>query len=1086
MSAKKHPILKPVISILFALALAIGAGLAIPLSAYAAEPTLVATKDTEQAKIELYLVSGDPKVAGQTVEYRVKLTNKTAKAVSLESVNYNLANADGCKWRNAAANTVQECYIAGIAKKLTHVVSQAEATAGGFVPYITFRMYSEVEYGGEKTSLGGINENKIPSTLTVTNPKPAGQKWTLGERINFKATLINHTGKARALSAKSSNLDNWEGCKWSNMPVNKEMDCTAPYHVVTEADVKAGKFTPEIVWQYYPNAKYEGTATYYATTEAEALPVASNYLKLDKFELAPESQKAHYQVGDVLKFAVEVSANGDDALTVAPVTDTAVTNLTDSTTSSCERESLAVGTVHRCQLTYTITEADLTRGEVEAKLAIDGKMGQQLLNRVTATTFVYTQKQYPQADRGTKAKDADPAAEAKISNPQIIATSSKQANIRIPAIAVAPNGDLLASYDYRPKNGRMNGGDSPNENSIMQRRSTDNGKTWQPETVIARGIVGSNIAAPRGYSDPSYVVDHESGTIFNFHVYSQVSGVFAKNPAYTFTPDGKIDETSEHAMNLGLSVSTDNGHSWTQRVITDQVLGEKARELQSCFATSGAGTQKMTAPNKGRLLQQMACVPKSGGIVAYTIYSDDHGKTWKSGNPTPAVVAGKKFDENKVTELSDGSLILISRSQAGGGRIICSSIDSGENWKDCHVSNDLADENNNAQVIRAFPNAKPGTLRSQVLLFSGTDNGRKNGYVWVSFDDGKTWPVKKQFKTGGTGYTTMTVQKDGNIGLLMEPNGGGWADIAHLSFNLRWLEDDFRTELKGKDAAASGQIGKEITPISVTDLFECNDPVLADTFEVTGLPEGLVFDKETGQISGTPVGKLEADKDYELTVSLKEAEDGTGYPRAAQAKLALKISPRDAATPAPTPQISPIADQTVTADSMITPIKLEVKDGAIGAVTGLPEGVSFDAATATILGTPKKAGSYEVTVTALNVDGEEKATTTFTITVEEATPTPGGDPEPGTNPDPGTDPGTTPDPGTSPGDSTQQPGQSGKDHKNLKPQARGKAANQKAQTATPQRKGLARTGANMGAELLAVSLLMCGLGIATLQRRRRG
>ena len=1086
MSAKKHPILKPVISILFALALAIGAGLATPLSAYAAEPTLVATKDTEQAKIELYLVSGDPKVAGQTVEYRVKLTNKTAKAASFESVNYNLANAEGCKWRNAAANTVQECYIAGIAKKLTHVVTKAEATAGGFVPYVTFRMYSEVEYGGEKTSLGGINENKIPSTLTVTNPKPAGQKWTLGERINFKATLINHTGKARALSAKSSNLDNWEGCKWSNMPVNKEMDCTAPYHVVTEADVKAGKFTPEIVWQYYPNAGYTGTATYYATTEAEALPVASNYLKLDKFELADESQKAHYQVGDVLKFAVEVSANGDDALTVAPVTDTALTNLTDSTTSSCERESLAVGTVHRCQLTYTITEADLTRGEVEAKLAIDGKMGQQLLNRVTATTFVYTQKQYPQADRGTKAKDADPAAEAKISNPQIIATSSKQANIRIPAIAVAPNGDLLASYDYRPKNGRMNGGDSPNENSIMQRRSTDNGKTWQPETVIARGIVGSNIAGSRGYSDPSYVVDHESGTIFNFHVYSQVSGVFAKNPAYTFTPDGKIDETSEHAMNLGLSVSTDNGHSWTQRVITDQALGEKAKELQSCFVTSGAGTQKMTAPNKGRLLQQMACVPQTGGIVAYTIYSDDHGKTWKSGNPTPAVVEGKKFDENKVTELSDGSLILISRSQQGGGRIICSSTDSGENWKDCHVSNDLADENNNAQVIRAFPNAKPGTLRSQVLLFSGTDKGRTNGYVWASFDNGKTWPVKKQFKTGGTGYTTMTVQKDGNIGLLMESNGGGWQDIAHLSFNLRWLEDDFRTELKGKDTAASGQIGKEITPISVTDLFERNDPELADTFEVTGLPEGLVFDKETGQISGTPLGKLEADKDYEVTVSLKEAEDGTGYPRAAQAKLSLKISPRDPTTPAPTPQISSIADQTVTAGSMITPIKVEVKDGAIGTVTGLPEGVSFDIATATISGTPQKAGAYKVTVTALNVDGEEKATATFTITVEESKPNPGGDPEPGTDPTPGTNPGTTPDPGTSPGDSTQKPGQNGKDNKNLKPQATGKAANQKTQATNPQQKGLASTGTNMGAELLAVSLLMCGLGIATLQRRRRG
>ena len=152
----------------------------------------------------------------------------------------------------------------------------------------------------------------------------------------------------------------------------------------------------------------------------------------------------------------------------------------------------------------------------------------------------------------------------------------------------------------------------------------------------------------------------------------------------------------------------------------------------------------------------------------------------------------------------------------------------------------------------------------------------------------------------------------------------------------------------------------------------------------------------------------------------------------------------------------------------------------------MPEGVSFDPATATISGTPKKAGSYKVTVTALNVDGEEKATATFTITVEEAKPTPGGDQEPGTNPDPGTNPGTTPDPGTSPGDSTQKPGQSGKDNQNLKPQASGKAANQKAQAANPRQKGLARTGANMGAELLAVSLLMSGLAIATLQRRRHG
>ena len=45
---------------------------------------------------------------------------------------------------------------------------------------------------------------------------------------------------------------------------------------------------------------------------------------------------------------------------------------------------------------------------------------------------------------------------------------------RIPALATASNGDLLASYDLRPGSA----GDAPNPNSIVQRRSRDNGRTW--------------------------------------------------------------------------------------------------------------------------------------------------------------------------------------------------------------------------------------------------------------------------------------------------------------------------------------------------------------------------------------------------------------------------------------------------------------------------------------------------------------------------------------------------------------------------------------------------------------------------------
>ena len=84
---------------------------------------------------------------------------------------------------------------------------------------------------------------------------------------------------------------------------------------------------------------------------------------------------------------------------------------------------------------------------------------------------------------------------------------------RIPALATASNGDLLASYDLRPGSAA----DAPNPNSIVQRRSRDNGRTRGPQTVIHAGTLGRRKV---GYSDPSYLVDPATGHILNFHVKS--------------------------------------------------------------------------------------------------------------------------------------------------------------------------------------------------------------------------------------------------------------------------------------------------------------------------------------------------------------------------------------------------------------------------------------------------------------------------------------------------------------------------------------------------------------------------------------
>ncbi len=72
-----------------------------------------------------------------------------------------------------------------------------------------------------------------------------------------------------------------------------------------------------------------------------------------------------------------------------------------------------------------------------------------------------------------------------------------------------------------------------------------------------------------------------------------------------------------------------------------------------------------------------------------------------------------------------------------------------------------------------------------------------------------------------------------------------------------------------------------------------------------------------------------------------------------------------------------------TAGTAITPLVLPVALGGEGAITysvsGLPAGLSFDAATRTISGTPEAEGSTEVTYTAMA--GAESVSLTFTITI---------------------------------------------------------------------------------------------------------
>ncbi|WP_145383841.1 putative Ig domain-containing protein [Staphylococcus epidermidis] len=166
------------------------------------------------------------------------------------------------------------------------------------------------------------------------------------------------------------------------------------------------------------------------------------------------------------------------------------------------------------------------------------------------------------------------------------------------------------------------------------------------------------------------------------------------------------------------------------------------------------------------------------------------------------------------------------------------------------------------------------------------------------------------------------------------------------------------------------EVNTEITPITIESEDNSGQAV---TNKVEGLPDGVTFDETTNTISGTPseVGS------YDITVTTTDESGNT-------TETTFTIDVEDTTKP----MVEDIADQTQEVNTEIEPIKIEAIDNSGQAVTnkveGLPDGVMFDESTNTISGTPSEVGSYDITVTTTDENGNSEMTT-FTIDVEDTT-----------------------------------------------------------------------------------------------------
>lgn len=313
---------------------------------------------------------------------------------------------------------------------------------------------------------------------------------------------------------------------------------------------------------------------------------------------------------------------------------------------------------------------------------------------------------------------------------------------RIPAIATATNGDLIAACDAR----RTGSGDLIPQRTIdiVFRRSTDNGETWSPIEVMDQSDDG-------GCSDPSLLVDEVTGDIFCF---------------YNFM----VSDKASKEFRFYVQRSADHGKTWAHpKDITDQVAGPELKDAFK-FITSGRGIQT----RDGTLIHNYVRVGK--GITLFA--SRDHGKTWnKLSDVTPG-------DESKVVQLSDGNLMVNSRISPGK-RFVHRSNDGGKTWQSVADTN-LPDPRCNAAIIQ-YTAKQDGYAKNRLLFCNAASNqSRKNLAVRISYDDGETWSNGKVIDGGASAYSEITILQDGSLGVLYEP---GHSEVRFVRFTLDALTD---------------------------------------------------------------------------------------------------------------------------------------------------------------------------------------------------------------------------------------------------------------------------------------------------------
>ena len=341
-----------------------------------------------------------------------------------------------------------------------------------------------------------------------------------------------------------------------------------------------------------------------------------------------------------------------------------------------------------------------------------------------------------------------------------------------PALVDCPNGDLLAIwYSCRNEPGR--------ELGILASRLRYGSNEWEPASPFW-DAPDRNDHAPAFWSD-------DAGTIYHFN--------------------GLAAAATWGNLATVMRISTDSGATWSEARLINPEHGLRHMPVESVFRT-----------NEGFLVLPCDAVTGGSGGTAVHI-SRDEGRTWNdpgAGRPSPTFAAGSTGGwiagiHAGVTQLNDGSLMAFGRGNNIDGRMPMSiSKDMGRNWT--YSASEFPPLGSGQRLVLrrlregpilfvSFADRKKGMVMRDAAGRRGKVFGM---FAALSFDEGKTWPVKRLLSPGGAarqvdgggntgkftmddthseprGYLATTQTRHGLIHLISSKQ--------HYVFNLAWIRN---------------------------------------------------------------------------------------------------------------------------------------------------------------------------------------------------------------------------------------------------------------------------------------------------------